>query len=80
MLFDPSDWLVKFMQVTPMSRDFRVFILALGAGYIAIAWTAEQYMLPRLSKYIGMAKIAITQKPKQRKQYKLVLDEMRTLQ
>jgi cation-transporting ATPase 13A3/4/5 len=80
MLFDPSEWLAQFMQLTYMSWNFRSFILVLGIGYIAIAWTSEQYLLPRLAKYIGMAKTSITRKPKQRKQYKLVLEEMRTLQ
>jgi cation-transporting ATPase 13A2 len=80
LLFDPSEWLAKFMQLTPMSWDFRVFILILGIGYIAIAWTSEKYALPRLAKYIGMAKTSITRKPKQRKQYKLVVEEMRKLQ
>lgn len=80
MLFDPSEWLAKFMQLTPMSWDFRLFILILGGGYIAIAWILEQYLLPRLAKFIGMAKTSITRTPKQRKQYKLVLEEMRKLQ
>jgi cation-transporting ATPase 13A2 len=80
MLFDPSEWLAKFMQLTPMSWGFRSFILVLGIGYIAIAWTSEQYLLPRLAKCIGILKTAVTRKPKQRKQYKLVLEEMRTLQ
>lgn len=80
MLFDPSKWVAQFMQLTWMSPDFRSFILVLGIGYIAISWTSEQYLLPRFAKYIGMLKTSITRKPKQRKQYKLVLEEMRTLQ
>jgi cation-transporting ATPase 13A3/4/5 len=76
LLFDPSDWLAKFMQLTPMSWDFRVFILMLGIGYFAVAWTSEKYLFLRLAKYMGIAKISITQKPKQRKKYKLVQEEM----
>jgi cation-transporting ATPase 13A3/4/5 len=80
LLFDPSKGVAKFMQLTPMSWDFRSFILILGIGYIAIAWISEQYLFPRLARYIEMLKTFITGKPKQRKQYKLVLEQMRTLQ
>lgn len=79
MLFDPSDSLAKFMQLTKMSWDFRSFILALGVGYIALAWTSENFVLPRLAKYLGILKTSITRKPKQRKAYKLVLEQMRTV-
>jgi cation-transporting ATPase 13A2 len=79
MLFDPSKWLAKFMQLTPMSWDFKSFILVLGIGYIALAWIAENYLLPRLAKYLGFLKTSITRKPKQRKAYKLVLEQIYTL-
>ncbi|TEY80563.1 hypothetical protein BOTCAL_0037g00180 [Botryotinia calthae] len=77
MLFDPSQWLANFMQLTEMSWDFEVFILFLGVGYISLAWTAENYLLPKLGKYLGILKTSISRKPKQRKIYKLVLEEMR---
>ncbi|TGO73257.1 hypothetical protein BELL_0377g00120 [Botrytis elliptica] len=77
MLFDPSQWLANFMQLTEMSWDFEVFILFLGIGYISLAWTSENYLLPRLGKYLGILKTSISRKPKQRKTYKLVLEEMR---
>jgi len=80
MLFDPSEWLAKFMQLTYMSWDFRLFILMLGIGYIALAWTSENYVLPRLAKYIGVLQTWVTRSPKQRKTYKLVIEEMRSLQ
>jgi cation-transporting ATPase 13A3/4/5 len=80
MLFDPSEWLAKFMQLTYMSWDFRCFILILGIGYIALAWIAENYVLPKLGKYIGVLHIWVTGTPKQRKTYKLVLEQMHALQ
>ncbi|KAL3425620.1 p-type ATPase [Phlyctema vagabunda] len=80
MLFDPSEWLAKFMQLTQMSWDFKVFILVLGLGYVALAWIAENYVLPRLAKYLGMFKQSLTKTPKQRKQYKLILEAMRVAQ
>ncbi|KAB8299898.1 hypothetical protein EYC80_000142 [Monilinia laxa] len=77
MLFDPSQWLASFMQLTELSWDFEVFILILGIGYISLAWSSEHYLLPKLGKYLGILKTSITRKPKQRKTYKLVLEEMR---
>lgn len=77
MLFDPAKWLVKFMQLTNMALDFRVFILVLGLGYLGLALTGEKYLLPRLAKFVGHAKQRVSGKGKQRKQYKILLDEMR---
>lgn len=77
MLFDPSEALAEFMNLTKMSWDFKVFILVLGIGYIAIAWTSENYLLPRLAKYLGILKTTLTKEPKKRKSYKLVLEQMR---
>jgi len=78
LLFDPSAGVSKFMQLTPMTWDFKFFILLLGIGYIVLAWTSEHYILPRLAKYLGILKTVLTRSPKQRKTYKLVLDQMRT--
>ncbi|TVY85195.1 putative cation-transporting ATPase [Lachnellula suecica] len=79
MLFDPSEWLSDFMQLTGMSWDFKTFILCLGLGYIAVAWTAENYLLPRFAKYLGFIKTRLMRSPKKRKQYKLILEEMKEL-
>ncbi len=80
MLFDPAKAFANFMQLTSMSWDFKSFILLLGVGYITLAWTSENYVFPRLAKYLGLLKISITGKPKQSKQYKLVLEQIRTHQ
>ncbi|PQE16569.1 p-type atpase protein [Rutstroemia sp. NJR-2017a BBW] len=77
MLFDPSEGLAKFMQLTQLTWDFKLFILALGIGYMALAWSSEKYILPKLGKYLGILKTTITRRPKQRKAYKLVLEELR---
>jgi cation-transporting ATPase 13A2 len=80
MLFDPSEWLADFMELTKMSWDFKCFILALGLGYIALAWTSEHYIFPRFAKYIGVLKTWVSRTPKERKAYKTVLEQMQTLQ
>lgn len=68
------------MQLTKMTWDFKMFILVLGIGYISVAWTSENYILPRLAKSLGALKTKISQKPKDRKKYKLVLEQMQELQ
>jgi cation-transporting P-type ATPase 13A2 len=80
MLFDPSVGVSNFMELTFMTWDFKMFILALGVGYIAVAWTAENYLLPGLAKYLGQIKTSVTGKAKVRKQYKVIMAEMQTLQ
>ncbi|KAF4634651.1 hypothetical protein G7Y89_g3450 [Cudoniella acicularis] len=80
ILFDPSQGVANFMQLTKMTWDFKTFLLSLGVGYIALAWTSENYLLPRLAKYLGHLKTYISRKPKKRKQYKVILEEMRELQ
>tara|TARA_R110002060_G_scaffold72788_2_gene81516 strand:- start:152 stop:442 length:291 start_codon:yes stop_codon:yes gene_type:complete len=80
LLFDPSAGVAKFMQLTKMDWDFKSFILILGIGYIAIAWTSENYVFPRLAKLLGTVKTFVSGKPKKRKAYKVVLEGMRALQ
>lgn len=68
------------MQLTSMSWDFKTFILVLGCGYIAVAWTSENYILPRLGKYLGSLKTRITRNPKKRKEYKFIMEAMQNIQ
>ncbi|KAI9746524.1 MAG: hypothetical protein M1818_000237 [Claussenomyces sp. TS43310] len=77
MLFDPAKWLAKFMQLTEMAPDFKIFILLLGIGYFLLAWLAEKYALPRLAKVIGKGVQKVRKTPKQRKTYKVVQERMR---
>lgn len=80
MLIDPSEWLSTVMQLTYMTWDFKSFILILAIGYIALSWVSENYVLPKLAKYLGVLKTSLTREPKQRKAYKNVLEQMRSLQ
>lgn len=78
MLFDPAQWLIKLMDLTFMSTDFRFLILALGVGNFAIAYLNEKYLLPALAKGIGLAKIRINPKwRKTRKAYKEIQEGKR---
>ncbi|KAJ5033498.1 uncharacterized protein L3040_008613 [Drepanopeziza brunnea f. sp. 'multigermtubi'] len=80
LVFDPSEAVAEFMQLTKMDWDFKTFILILGIGYILLAWTTENYVFPRLAKYLGALKTFVSGKPKARKKYKTVLEQMRAHQ
>jgi cation-transporting P-type ATPase 13A2 len=77
MLFDPAAWLASFMQLTDMALNFRIFIFVLGCSYFCLAWSAEKYFLPRLAKFLGVAKEQVGKMPKRRKIYKVIQEKMR---
>ncbi len=75
LLFDPAQWLYNFMQLTSLSMGFRIFLLSLAIIGFATSWFSEKYLLPYVARMIG--KVLGQRHPKQRKRYKIVLDEMR---
>ncbi|KAI9677560.1 MAG: hypothetical protein M1817_006514 [Caeruleum heppii] len=78
LLLDPALWLQRFMQLTYLSRAFKLYLLMLALGWFACSWLAEKYVLPRLAKVVGRAKQRLRPKHQhQRKQYKLLQEEMR---
>jgi cation-transporting P-type ATPase 13A2 len=78
MLLDPAHWLMKFMQLTPMDLDYRIFLVVLGFGGFGLSWIAEKHVLPQAAKLIGKANARFRPNhPKKRKQYKLLQEEMR---
>lgn len=78
MLFDPAPWVLDFMELTWMSANFKVFILVLGVGGFAVSYLTERQVFPALAKWIGVAKKRIKGGEKKRKEYKILLEEMRT--
>lgn len=79
MLFDPGPWLTNFMQLTDLSVDFKVFLLVLVLGGLAGAWIAERRVFLWLARLLGKPYDAL--RPhyrKRRKEYKRLLEEMRT--
>ena len=77
MIFDPAKWLRDFMDLTEMSSDYAVFLLALAIAGFAVAYLAEQYFFPTLAKFIGRLKLWLRPAhPKKRKQYKLIAEEI----
>lgn len=76
MVLAPAHWLEKTMQFTKISWDFKLFIIALGLLYLAVAWTGEHHVFQRLARVIGKSHQAMTGKKKKRKQYKVIREEM----
>lgn len=74
----PSQAVSKLMQFTPISMSYKVTILALGAVYLLFAWVGENYVFQGFARFVGWAKLAISGKPKTRKQYKVIAEKMRT--
>ena len=66
------------MQLTKTRWDFELFLLGLGVCYLGIALACEKFVFPRLARALGQLRQAMTKQPKQRKQYKVILESMRT--
>jgi cation-transporting ATPase 13A3/4/5 len=78
MLFDPADWVMRWMELTEMDVPFKVFLLVLGLGNFAVAYLAEHLLLPGLAKWIGVMKVKIGGERwrKKRKEYKIIQASM----
>lgn len=78
MLFRPSEWVSKVMQLTWMSDSFRRWLLVLAFGSFALSWMAETVVFPRLARIVGHAGVRLRPNcRKKRRQYKVLLEEMR---
>ena len=77
MLFDPAKWLYKLMELTWISSAFKIFILAIGLGGFVVMYLAEKLVFPRLAKFIAVVKKKVLGRVKKRKEYKVVLEDLR---
>ena len=77
ILFDPAKWLYNLMHLTQTGHWFKIFILVLGMGGFACSYLAEKQFFPRLAKWIGKANTKWRGKQKKRKEYKLILEDVR---
>ena len=59
-----------------MSWNFKGFIIAIGVGYLALAWVGENYVFQRVARVVGQIKEKATNKSKQRKEYKVIQEGM----
>ena len=78
MAFSPSHQVKKVMQLTNISSSFKVTLLILGVTYLIISWIGENYLFQKLARGFGLAKLAITKESKKRKEYKVILERMKS--
>ncbi|KAK3373986.1 hypothetical protein B0T24DRAFT_576743 [Lasiosphaeria ovina] len=69
-------FLESLMQLTYISWDFKFFIVVLGVSYLGLAYIGEHYVFQRLARLIGHAKQSFTKQAKNRKQYKVIREQM----
>ncbi|KAF2721341.1 hypothetical protein K431DRAFT_303553 [Polychaeton citri CBS 116435] len=77
MLFDPAEGIMSFMELTWMSVSFKVFILVLAIGSFAISYLCERLVFQRLARAIAYVNRNWRGKQKKRKEYKLIMEDMR---
>ncbi|KAI0540963.1 hypothetical protein GGR58DRAFT_458516 [Xylaria digitata] len=78
MVFTPAHWLRKIMQLTRISASFKLTLLALGVVYLVLSWIGENYVFQPLARAFGNAKHSLTKTTKQRKEYKIIKERMRS--
>ncbi|KAL3458039.1 hypothetical protein BJX64DRAFT_267592 [Aspergillus heterothallicus] len=77
MLYMPSEWMKRVMQLTYLSNGFATWLLGLALGSFLLAWLAERTLFPQLARIFGRVKILLQPgHQKQRRQYKVLLEEM----
>jgi cation-transporting ATPase 13A2 len=76
MVLNPAHGLRHLMQLTEISASYKVTLLVLGGVYLILAWTSENYLFQRLARWVGKAKLAMSNTPKERKEYKVILERM----
>ncbi|KAF4837814.1 putative cation-transporting ATPase [Colletotrichum tropicale] len=76
MILFPAHSVKRLMQLTNTNLDFELFMILLGAVYLAAAWTSEKYVFQKLARVAGVFKEHVLKTPKQRKQYKIILENM----
>ncbi|PYH72443.1 putative P-type ATPase [Aspergillus vadensis CBS 113365] len=77
MLFTPSHWLKRVIQLTYLPESFAWWLLILAALSFLFSWLAERNLFPRLAHLLGrMYTVLRPGHPKKRRQYKVLLEEM----
>ncbi|OLN95427.1 putative cation-transporting ATPase [Colletotrichum chlorophyti] len=76
MVLGPAHSVKHTMQLTKTTWDFGLFMILLGGVYLAAAWTSEKYFFQKVAKAAGYFKEHVLKRPKERKEYKLILEGM----
>jgi cation-transporting ATPase 13A3/4/5 len=77
MILTPAKWVTDLMQLTEMSWDYELFLIALGAAYFAVAWAFEHFLALKLARIIGSIQQSVTGRGKKRKEYKVIAEASR---
>jgi cation-transporting ATPase 13A2 len=78
MLFDPSQAVAEWMELTYVDIPFRVFLLVLGLGNFVAAYVCERFVFVGMGKWIGVVMVWVNPGwRKERKQYKVIAEGMR---
>ncbi|KAK2598982.1 hypothetical protein QQS21_005587 [Conoideocrella luteorostrata] len=76
MVLGPAHWLKKLMELSRIEWNYKLFLLLLGLAYFVIAWIFDKYLATPLARSLGQIKVRVTGKAKNRKQYKVIREEM----
>jgi cation-transporting P-type ATPase 13A2 len=77
LLFDPSEGIRNFMDLTYTSTHFEIFLLVLALGWFACAYGADRFVFPVLARWIGAVKARLRPAhPKKRKEYKVIAENL----
>jgi cation-transporting ATPase 13A2 len=77
MVLGPIHWLKHLMELTKMSWGFSMALIGLGALYIATAWLCEKMVFKELAQLVGQVQQNVMGRTKERKEYKLIAEDMR---
>lgn len=75
LTFGPPDWLANAMDLTETSVSFRFVIIAAGLVYLCLAKVGESWGFVALARAVGWARSTFFGYKKDRKKYKLLLEE-----
>ncbi|KAL2866337.1 putative P-type ATPase [Aspergillus lucknowensis] len=79
MLYRPSGWVTQVMQLTRLSDAFATWLLGLALASFLLSWSAERNLFPQIARILERPKMLLQPGyQKQRRQYKILLDEMDT--
>lgn len=77
LVLHPFRGLRKLMELTKVPMGFKTYIIGMGVVYFILAWVCEKHAFLPLAKYIGKVKLAMSKKPKKRKEFKEIEQRIR---
>jgi cation-transporting P-type ATPase 13A2 len=79
LLSRPTKPIRQLMQITHMTSDFKISLVAFAIFGFLVSWVAEQHAFPFIARFWASAYLRIQLKGiKKRRQYKVLLEEMQS--